>query len=156
VAETTTRTRRRVRAASDVEEFFRLNLPEARKDRDLTQAQLAREMVRFGYPTTTTVIARIESGERKVTLEEAIVITTVLGCQLAHLIAAPSANKIRITKKVTVTAAQFRDWLRGVQPIFPDLVRFYFTGRLVNEGDFNAFVSGGTRGGFGPDLPEAD
>lgn len=142
--------------ASSVEETFRLNLPDARRERGFTsQAQLAKRLNELGYPMHATAVARIESGARKVTLAEALAITAALGCQFAHLVT-PAAEKakVRLAPRMAVEASRARDWLRGVGPLYLDDARFYFTGKLVPDSELEEFFARRPSwGSYGVDRP---
>jgi transcriptional regulator with XRE-family HTH domain len=59
-------------------EIFALRLREFRSGQRVSQSELARRMTEAGYQMTKQAVLRIESGERKVTLDEAIAFSWVL------------------------------------------------------------------------------
>lgn len=140
--------KKKAKPSNEAGENFRLRLPDARKARGFTsQAQLAERLTTLGYPIHETSIARIESGERKVSLDDALMITAVLGCQLAHLLApADGPANISLSSRLSFTAAIVRDWIRGKSPLFLDDARYFFAGPLAPESDVRAFFSEGWSG----------
>ena len=151
-------TAKKVQPKSDIGLNFRTRLPVARKDRGFTsQAQLAKHITSLGYPMTETTIARIETGERKVSLDEAFVLTAALGCQLAHSVAPTDANaKVRLAPKWTTKAGKLRQWLRGQRggELYVEDARHYYTGALASREDI-AEVFANPPSGYGPSrLPQ--
>jgi len=79
---------------------FRERLRRLREGRGWTQAELA-DRVRFA---NQSIISKIESGDRKVTIDEAFALAEALGIEPAALIAppAPSAEDfMRVIAKLT-------------------------------------------------------
>jgi hypothetical protein len=137
----TTKGRTRTKPLSTVEENFRLRLPEARRARGFSsQAQLAEHLTQLGYPMHETTLARIESGDRKVTLADAAVITAALGCEFVHLVT-PSdddAAMVALAPGMKVQARDVRRWLRGETPLFLEDWRLYRYGPLVPESELGS------------------
>ena len=101
-------------AARSPNGHFRYQLAEARKARGFSQAQLAKRLTEIGYKMHETSIARIESGERRVSLDDAMAISLALGCQLAQLVAPPDATaRVEITERAVFPSEHVREWIGG-------------------------------------------
>jgi transcriptional regulator with XRE-family HTH domain len=57
-----------------------------RTARDLTQAGLARKMTDLGFSWHPTTVARVEAGERDISLDEAVALADLLGIPLVDLL----------------------------------------------------------------------
>jgi DNA-binding XRE family transcriptional regulator len=51
-----------------------------REDAGMTQAQLAEAMTRWGFSLHQTTIGKIETNQRQVTVNEGVMLATLLGC----------------------------------------------------------------------------
>jgi len=64
-----------------------------REARGLTQKAVAAEMAACGFPTfRQTVVAKIEGGQRPVTVNEGAALAAILGLSLADLISGPASD----------------------------------------------------------------
>ena len=76
----------------------------------ITQQQLADRMAIAGHRMHRSAIAKIESGERPVTIGEAVEFAGILGIPLADLVTGPGlddARRDRIEAQVAVRSLQF-------------------------------------------------
>ena len=67
------------------EEHFRKNLRARREALGVSQAALAEDLERLGYPLVQQTIAKIESGKRPVRLDEAVALARALDTSLDQL-----------------------------------------------------------------------
>jgi transcriptional regulator with XRE-family HTH domain len=93
-------------------EVFAERLREKRKDRGLTQGQLADELTAAGIPMSKTALLGIENGKRGLSLDEALGITAVLNAVPAHMFTPPEGAWVRLTDKTGTDALGFREFLR--------------------------------------------
>jgi transcriptional regulator with XRE-family HTH domain len=99
-------------------EAFRRQLRQIRKARGWTQQDLANALAEAGMGRLDVfVINRMESGKRRVSLDEAIGIAAVLGVSPLHLIVPRDDARVHLTPQEAVTAADARVWLRGMRPL---------------------------------------
>jgi transcriptional regulator with XRE-family HTH domain len=76
----------------DLERRLAANLRCAREDLGWTQADLAADLAAFGWPGwTPATVAAIETGKRRVSLDELGALCTVLDVGLAYLVGAPAS-----------------------------------------------------------------
>jgi len=96
-----------------VSEVFRKRLFETRKDRGgMTQAALAQRMREEGYPMDKAAVARTESGDRGISLDEAFAFTWVLHAVPAQMFTPPGEELVWLTTNAAVDGAGMRAWLR--------------------------------------------
>jgi len=69
------------------EQILRERIKDAREARNQSQADVARRMTEVGCKMHQTAVAKIEAGERRVALDEAITFAQVFGVSLAFLTA---------------------------------------------------------------------
>jgi transcriptional regulator with XRE-family HTH domain len=114
------------RKAQRPRDLFAERLRDLREGRGWSQRDLADELERSGSPMDRAVIARIETGKRGVSLDEAILFAAVLGTSLENMIvpsdiARPGSQEtFQIAGKITVPARDVRLWLKGLQPLRQD------------------------------------
>jgi transcriptional regulator with XRE-family HTH domain len=104
----------------------------ARRVRDLrerhrmTQQDLATALANFGTPIDRSAVARLEKGERILSLDETMHLARALHIAPVHLLVDPDGDEpIRITPQVEAEPWEARAWIRGQRPIAQD-ARFYF------------------------------
>jgi transcriptional regulator with XRE-family HTH domain len=93
-------------------EVFAQRLREIRDARRLTQAELAEKMTRAGRPMNKLAVLRVERGERKVSLDEALAFAYVLGAVPAHLLSPPDDEHVAVTDQFEMDGEGMRGWLR--------------------------------------------
>lgn len=89
--------------------------------KNLTQSALAREMSNMGFPWHPTTVARLESAERDLSLDEAVALAGLLGVSLVDLIRSeprPLRERIEAVQEqlaqATVELAQAREMQQRV------------------------------------------
>lgn len=99
------------RTLPSIDRVLALQIREARsRNRKMSQQQLAEIL---GVPQST--IARIEKGERAITVSELLQIAVALSVDPSQLLSGSYTNekKIPVTKKLEVESRKVRRWLRG-------------------------------------------
>lgn len=93
--------------------IFARRVRDVRKQAEMTQAQLAARMTSAGYKIDNTAISRIESGDRPVSIGEAVHLAGFLGVPLVELVTDPGANteaekthRDRVEAQIAVRALQ--------------------------------------------------
>jgi transcriptional regulator with XRE-family HTH domain len=110
-------------------EVFRRRLREVRKLKGWTQQNLAAALGRAGVELNEFVITRMESGNRRVSVDEAIAIATVLGVSPLHMLVSLNDDETLqlVPRLPAVRAVDARAWLRGQRPLRQaDEQLFYF------------------------------
>lgn len=90
---------------------FAQRLREIREARGMSRPQLARLMTERGRPMTKLALHRIENGDRKVSLDEAIAFAETLRAALAALLSPAEGTYLALTDKHAVDGAGLRQWL---------------------------------------------
>lgn len=90
---------------------FAQRLRETRENRGWSQSELAQLMTDSGRPMNTTALLRVESGERKLTLDEAIALANILRAAPANLLSPPGGELIALTDREAVDGDGMRNWL---------------------------------------------
>jgi transcriptional regulator with XRE-family HTH domain len=75
-----------VKQAQSPDQVLQVHLPMFRKRAGLTQQELAHRMTLAGYKMHQTTIAKIEAGERTVSIGEGFTLAEVLGVDVADLV----------------------------------------------------------------------
>ena len=99
-----------------------------------TQRQLAARLAKLGFLVHQTTVGKWESGERRISLDEALAISVALDVGPAHMVAgsyvdaAFSRPSIALSQKTPpVSARQMRMWVRGQQALWGQDERRYYT-----------------------------
>jgi transcriptional regulator with XRE-family HTH domain len=113
--------------ADTPEEVFRRRLQEAREARGgMSQRDLAARLADIGYRLSQSAITRIERGERKVSLGEAIALAAALDVAPVHMFLPIEGDQpVRLAPALEVKPDQARAWATGRRPLDPANVRFY-------------------------------
>ena len=77
--------RKAAEPAVPLEKVLAANLKGLRERKQLTQADIAGEMVGLGFPWLRETVGQIETGRRRVALEEALALSVVLNDELGEL-----------------------------------------------------------------------
>lgn len=100
------------------------NVARLRNARGLTTIQLAKLLEEAGRPITASSITKLELGQRKVDIDDLIVIALVLQVSPTGLLLPPTAeaeDSIDITSAGEVSADLAWNWMLGIAPIvLPD------------------------------------
>ncbi len=100
-------------------EVFAEELYAHRSRRGWTQQELADRMADLGEPINRSGIARLENGERKVSLDEAVAFAIALGVPPYALVVPRQVDReVRVTSKWAMAGPSMLAWWRGVQPYF--------------------------------------
>jgi transcriptional regulator with XRE-family HTH domain len=102
-----------------IDEVVARRLPELRAIRRWSQRQLAEQLsAQGGRPTYTTKIARIEQGERRVPIGEALAICAVLGVRPSALLTSDDpAELLEVIPGHAHPSSHVRRWLEGTVPL---------------------------------------
>lgn len=94
-------------------------LADVRGRRGLTADQLANRCRELGATRIDrSVIAKIESRARNVSLDEAVAVAAALDMALVHLITPmDDSQEVAVTQELLVPAPAFRAWVRGQEPL---------------------------------------
>jgi transcriptional regulator with XRE-family HTH domain len=92
-------------------DVFGTRLREIRRDRDLTQQELAEALEVAGRPMNKAAIVRIERGERGVSLDEALALAYVLNVAPATMLSPPEGEHVWLTGTFAVEGWELRNWL---------------------------------------------
>jgi transcriptional regulator with XRE-family HTH domain len=99
-----------------------------------TQKQLATKLAKLGFAVHQTTIGKWESGERRISLDEALAIAVALDVGPAHMVAGSYSDvtfshpNIALSPKTApVSARQMRMWIRGQQPVWGQDEKRYYT-----------------------------
>jgi transcriptional regulator with XRE-family HTH domain len=102
-------------------------------DKQWRQEDLVARLVELGYTNwRQSKVAKIERGDvKRLALDDVIALAAALGVQPAHLLVGD--GDVEVAPKLTRSASDFRDWLRGTRPLADGEERFYFLGPLVPD-----------------------
>lgn len=93
-------------------EVFAKRLRQTRELRRMSQAELARRMTEVGRPLSKLAVLRIESGERKLTLNEAFAFAAVLSAVPDQMFSPVGDEIVWLTDNQGVDGEGMRAWLR--------------------------------------------
>jgi transcriptional regulator with XRE-family HTH domain len=133
------------RKADRPSDLFARRLRDLRDARGWSQRDFADELARLGSPTDRAIIARVETGQRGISLDEAILFAAVIGTSLENMIvpsdiALPgSPETVQIAGKLTAPARDVRLWLKGLQPL-RSAEDFGAWLKAMPDGDLKAFI----------------
>jgi len=95
----------------------RTNVAALRRYRNLDQPTLAERTAKLGRPLSVSTISRIEQGDRRVDVDDLMVLAAALNVDPATLLLPSTlAGEIEITPAVQVPARQAWEWVRGLRP----------------------------------------
>jgi len=101
-------------------------LRRVRTRKDWNQQQLADALRKLGAPIDRATISKIETGERRITLDEVFWFAYALGVSPAALMLPRSyGSRVAVTPTDSIETQQAMDWLRG----------FYIASRPETESD---------------------
>lgn len=113
-------------------EAFRLQMPvmRDRKQPRWSQEALAAAVSELGEPMHQATVAKIESGTRGISLDDAMGIAAALGVSPVHMVAASflqDVDRVAVAPKLPATTSLVRGWMRGQSPLREQDARFFFT-----------------------------
>lgn len=91
-----------------------------RRRRGWTLERLSQRLEEIGYPLGISQLSRIETGERRLSLEDFYALACALNADPVHLLDGTLANtpeRIALTDATTVSRRVLRGWLRGRGPL---------------------------------------
>jgi len=103
-------------------EALSANVREVRDARKLSQAELAARMTDLGRSTQATAIAKLEGGDRRVDVDELVILSAALNVSLARLLAGADPDPdalVSLLPGIAVDARHAWDWATGLGPIGP-------------------------------------
>lgn len=92
-------------------EVFALSLRETRTGRGMSQSQLAGLVTKGGLPLGASGLSRIESGDRGISLDEALALALHLNASPAHLLTPPDGS-VALSDNFAIDGPGLREWLR--------------------------------------------
>ena len=101
------------------QEIFRAELKRTRERRGWTQQQLSDRITELGLSLSRATIAKIETGQRSVLLDEVIAFAVALGVPPSALILGRDSRFIRVTPDLAVHFSAALNWWRGLDPLGP-------------------------------------
>lgn len=103
--------------APNIPEVFAERLREHRQARKLSQASMAKRLSDLGLPKMRReTIAKIETRQRQVTIEEAVAIAAVLDVPLLELLR-PLTKDVALTPKLELRGSFALGWMSGRGPL---------------------------------------
>jgi transcriptional regulator with XRE-family HTH domain len=106
--------RTREKAPTAVSRVFGKQVQAARERLRLTQADLAKRLEELGLPTHQATVARLETGGRRVSVDDALALAAALGVSPLHLFAASyTQDPVPVTPTIERGSAQMRRWIAG-------------------------------------------
>jgi Helix-turn-helix domain len=83
----------------------------------VTQSKLAKRLKDLGVPMGQVTIARIENGERRVTVDDALALAAALGVNPKNLLSGIYAHEpVPVTPKLKLTPSHMLWWFEGTRP----------------------------------------
>jgi len=110
-----------------VGEVLARRLEQVRKARGLTQRDVTERLADLGVSMHQTAIAKIENGDRKVTIEDALLLAFALDVAPVNLFLPLADNIPMALGNVTVQSGEMRAWARGFAPLPGQDSRTYLT-----------------------------
>lgn len=123
-------------------EVFRARLREVRRVKGLTQPELSEALASVGVELNEFVITRIESGKRRVSLDEAVALAAVLGPSLLHMLVPLDDTRVHLTPEMPERAIDARAWIRGQRPLRQADEQLFYYQTPPSEADWFPFVPG--------------
>ncbi len=125
-------------------EVFRRRLREVRKLKGWTQQDLAAALGRAGVELNEFVITRMESGKRRVSVDEAITIAAVLGISPLHMLVPLGDDEtVQLAPRLpAVRTVDARAWLRGQRPLSQAEEQLFYFQTPPSEADWFPIVPG--------------
>lgn len=115
-------------------ETFAARLREVRTRKGWTQQQLSERLNDLGRRMDRAALARIETGDRQVSIDELVELSAVLGVTPIHMVIPASGDHlVDIAPELSVSPRQARGWIRGQSPLRPEDAHTYYTEVSVDE-----------------------
>jgi transcriptional regulator with XRE-family HTH domain len=107
------------------QEIARRRIRELRRRHDWSQQDLADALARLGVPVDRATVARVELGERGLSLDEAFQYAIALDVAPASLFLPLGSDDVQLAGEVTVPAPRARRWLTGQEPLEGQDARYW-------------------------------
>jgi transcriptional regulator with XRE-family HTH domain len=105
----------------------RLRIREVRERHGFSQAWVAGELERLtGHRWHQAQVAKIEAGERRLTVSEALHFAAVLRASPVHIFVDPNRTAMKIGRR-RVSTRDLRRWVRGERPLLARDASVFFT-----------------------------
>jgi transcriptional regulator with XRE-family HTH domain len=86
----------------------------AREQLHLSQADLAKRLDELGLPAHQATVARLETGGRRISVDDVLALAAALGVSPLYLLTASYTHEtVRVTPKHEAGPAQMRRWVAG-------------------------------------------
>jgi transcriptional regulator with XRE-family HTH domain len=98
----------------------RLMIHRLRQERGWTQAQLAARLEQTGHPLGQTNLSRIESGQRRLSIDDLTAICAALNVSPLRVLTGDRLDPqppVTVVPPVTVPLSRYRSWLRSTTPL---------------------------------------
>jgi transcriptional regulator with XRE-family HTH domain len=102
---------------------------EVRERRRWSQQDLAEKLASFGWAIDRTILAKMEAGQRGVSLDDAVAISAALGPALVTMLTpliSTGDEVVHLAPDVEVTPTQARHWMSGRGPLWVEDRRTYY------------------------------
>ncbi len=111
--------KRRKPRSNSIGQVFARGLKAQREGQRLSQAELAKRLVELGHGMHQTAIAKIETNDRTVSLQDAMALAAALNVSPAYLISGDYSMEktVAVTHKLKVSPRQVRQWVRGTRAL---------------------------------------
>ena len=122
--------RRRRPKGITFEQSVALRVRSLRERHGFSQQDLADKLASYGIALDRSAVARLERGQRGISLEEAMYLALALDVAPVHLIVDPDGElPIVMAGKSSplVTPFQARGWIRGEFPLFEQDIKIYLS-----------------------------
>jgi transcriptional regulator with XRE-family HTH domain len=107
------------------QEIARKRIRELRRRHDWSQQDLADALGRLGMPVDRATVARVELGERGLSLDEAFEYALALDVAPVSLFLPLGGDDVRLASGVVVPAPRARRWLIGQEPLEGQDARYW-------------------------------
>jgi transcriptional regulator with XRE-family HTH domain len=106
--------------ASTTSQTFGRQVMETRRRKAWSQQRLSAELGSLGLSIHPTAITKVERGDRRVNIDEALLFAVALGVSPLHLLV-PRDNEVEVrftASAPTADAEAVRDWMKGTRPLW--------------------------------------
>lgn len=103
----------------DPDVTFITNMKSYREAQKIGRTEFARQMTNLGYPWHESVIPKVEKGDRKVPIGEAVAISKILGLTVEEM-TKPSANAEQVARLVA-ELREYRQARKGLEQAAADV-----------------------------------
>jgi len=109
-------------------QVFASRMREARERKRWSQQDMADRLSEMGEPTDRATLARTETLNRGLSLDDAIAYSAALGASFVHMVCPlEAAEPVALAPGLVLSARHVRDWMRGQREIRPEDQRTFIT-----------------------------